>query len=139
MVPTGRSLPPQRINSILNTFFGILAAEELVVAETFIKDRTDWLTFNRLAVQAAIKNPVLLLWILDFVSLGDIWRWLGSYFSFTMLALASWLFGWLPKFTRRIQPWLEPRYPAFWLWLLAVSYALTYGTGTIGKIAWPQV
>ncbi|NJK67592.1 MAG: flavin-dependent dehydrogenase [Microcoleus sp. SU_5_3] len=133
MVPTGRSLPPQRINSILNTFFGILAGEKLVVAETFIKDRTDWLTFNRLAVQAAIENPVLLLWILDFVSLGDIWRWLGSYFSFTMLALASWLFGWLPKFTRRIQPWLEPRYPAVWLWLLAVSYALTYGMGRSEK------
>lgn len=129
MVPTGRSLPPQRINSILNTFFGILTEEELTVAETFIKDRTDWLTFNRLALKAARKNPSLLLWILDFVSVGDIWRWLGSYFSFTLLAVASWLFGWLPQFARRIQPWLEPRYPAVWLWLLATSYALTYGMG----------
>jgi len=129
MVPTGRSLPPQKINSILNTFFGILTEEELTVAETFIKDRTDWLTFNRLAIKAAIKNPSLLLWILDFISLGDVWRWLGSYFSFTLLALASWLFGWLPNFARRIQPWLEPRYPAVWLWLLATSYALTYGMG----------
>ncbi len=129
MVPTGRSLPPQRINSILNTFFGILTEEELTVAETFIKDRTDWLTFNRLAIKAARKNPLLLFWILDFVSLGDVWRWLGSYFSFTLLALASWLFGWLPNFARRVQPWLEPRYPAVWLWLLATSYALTYGMG----------
>ncbi|MEZ2318301.1 MAG: flavin-dependent dehydrogenase [Microcoleus sp.] len=129
MVPTGRSLPPQRINSILNTFFGILTEEELTVAETFIKDRTDWLTFNRLALKAARKNPSLLLWILDFVSVGDIWRWLGSYFNFTLLAVASWLFGWLPQFARRIQPWLEPRYPAIWLWLLATSYALTYGMG----------
>ncbi|XZN89510.1 MAG: flavin-dependent dehydrogenase [Microcoleus sp.] len=129
MVPTGRSLPPQRINSILNTFFGILTEEELTVAETFIKDRTDWLTFNRLALKAARKNPSLLLWILDFVSVGDIWRWLGSYFNFTLLAVASWLFGWLPQFARRIQPWLEPRYPAVWLWLLATSYDLTYGMG----------
>ncbi len=129
MVPTGRSLPPQRINSILNTFFGILTEEELTVAETFIKDRTDWLTFNRLALKAARKNPLLLIWILDFVSLGDVWRWLGSYFSFTLLALASWLFGWLPNFARRVQPWLEPRYPAVWLWLLATTYALTYGMG----------
>ncbi len=129
MVPTGRRLPPQRINSILNTFFGILAAEKLAVAETFIKDRTDWLTFNRLAVQAAGKNPSLLLWILDFVSLRDVWRWLGSYFSFTLLALASWLFGWLPNFARRVQPWLEQRFPAVWLRLLTVSYALTYGMG----------
>ncbi|WP_377473929.1 MAG: flavin-dependent dehydrogenase [Microcoleus anatoxicus] len=129
MVPTGRSLPPQRINSILNTFFGILTEEELTVAETFIKDRTDWLTFNRLALKAARKNPSLLLWILDFVSVRDIWRWLGSYFSFTLLAVASWLFGWLPQFARRIQPWLEPRYPAVWLWLLATSYDLTYGMG----------
>ena len=130
MVPTGRSLPPQRINSILNTFFGILAEEELDVAETFIKDRIDWLTFNRLAIQAAGKNPSLLLWILDFVTFRDIWRWLGSYSSFTLLALASWLFGgWLPSFARRVKPWLEPRYPGVWLWLLATSYALTYGMG----------
>ncbi|MEG3846595.1 flavin-dependent dehydrogenase [Microcoleus sp. herbarium19] len=130
MVPAGSSLPPQRINSILNTFFGILAAEELAVAETFIKDRIDWLTFNRLAIEAAGKNPSLLLWILDFVSFRDIWRWLGSYLSFTLLALASLLFGgWLPSFARRVQPWLEPRYPGVWLWLLASSYALTYGLG----------
>jgi lycopene cyclase CruA len=129
MVPTNRSLPPQRINSILNTFFGILAGQKLAVAETFIKDRTDWLTFNRLAIEAAGKNPSLLMWILDFVTLGDIWRWLGSYLSFTLLALASWLFGWLPSFARSVQPWLEPRYPAVWLWLLTSSYALTYGMG----------
>ncbi|EGK88086.1 flavin-dependent dehydrogenase [Microcoleus vaginatus PCC 9802] len=129
MVPTGSSLPPQRINSILNTFFGILAGQKLTVAETFIKDRSDWLTFNRLAIEAAGKNPSLLLWILDFVTLGDIWRWLGSYVNFTLLALASLLFGWLPSFARRVQPWLEPRYPAVWLWLLATSYALTYGMG----------
>ncbi len=129
MVPTNRSLPPQRINSILNTFFGILAGQKLAVAETFIKDRTDWLTFNRLALEAAGKNPSLLRWILDFVTLRDIWRWLGSYLSFTLLALASWLFGWLPSFARSVQPWLEPRYPAVWLWLLTSCYALTYGMG----------
>ena len=129
MVPTNRSLPPQRINSILNTFFGILAGQKLAVAETFIKDRTDWLTFNRLALEAAGKNPSLLMWILDFVTLRDIWRWLGSYLSFTLLALASWLFGWLPSFARSVQPWLEPRYPAVWLWLLTSCYALTYGMG----------
>jgi len=129
MVPTNRTLPPQRINSILNTFFGILAGQKLAVAETFIKDRTDWLTFNRLALEAAGKNPSLLMWILDFVTLRDIWRWLGSYLSFTLLALASWLFGWLPSFARSVQPWLEPRYPAVWLWLLTSCYALTYGMG----------
>ena len=134
MVPTNRSLPPQRINSILNTFFGILAGQKLAVAETFIKDRTDWLTFNRLALEAAGKNPSLLMWILDFVTLRDIWRWLGSYLSFTLLALASWLFGWLPSFAIRVQPWLEPRYPAVWLWLLTSCYALTYGMGKGRKL-----
>jgi lycopene cyclase CruA len=134
MVPTNRSLPPQRINSILNTFFGILAGQKLAVAETFIKDRTDWLTFNRLALEAAGKNPSLLMWILDFVTLPDIWRWLGSYLSFTLLALASWLFGWLPSFALRVQPWLEPRYPAVWLWLLTSCYALTYGMGKGRKL-----
>ncbi|MEG5001218.1 NAD(P)/FAD-dependent oxidoreductase [Microcoleus sp. B4-D4] len=134
MVPTGRTLPPQRINSMLNTFFGLLAEQELTVAETFIKDRADWLTFNQLAIKAARKNPSLLLWILDFVTFRDILRWLGSYLNFTLLALASFLFGWLPSFARKIQPWLEPRYPAVWLRLLATSYALTYGMGKGKKI-----
>ena len=57
MVPTGKTLPPQRINSMLNTFFGLLAEEPPEVADTFIKDRTDWATFTRLALIAARKNP----------------------------------------------------------------------------------
>lgn len=129
MVPTGRFLPPQRINSILNTFFGILAKEDRVTAETFIKDRTDWLTFNRLALTAAVENPKLLLWILDFVDLRDILRWLQSYLNFTVLTLVSWLFGCRGLPLAGLQPWLESRYPALWLRLLALSYALTEGMG----------
>ena len=129
MVPTGRFLPPERINSILNTFFGILASVEGAIAEKFIKDRVDWLTFNGLAIKAAIKNPSLLVWILDFIDLGDILRWLRSYLSFTLWAIASWLFGWLPRFVRKVQPWLESRYPAFWLWLNVFNYAITDGVG----------
>lgn len=129
MVPTGRFIQPQRINSILNTFFEILAAQDEAVAETFIKDRTDWLTFNWLALQAAWKNPALLFWILEFVTAKEILRWLLSYLTFTFDSLNSWLWGWLPAFSRRIQPWLEPRYPAVWLWLLATCYGLTDGMG----------
>ncbi|HHP7246196.1 MAG TPA: NAD(P)/FAD-dependent oxidoreductase, partial [Elainellaceae cyanobacterium] len=43
MVPTGKFLPPQRINSMLNTFFGILASESPTVGDRFIKDRAGWL------------------------------------------------------------------------------------------------
>ncbi|CBN55356.1 MULTISPECIES: hypothetical protein [Kamptonema] len=129
MVPTGCFLPPARINSILNTFFGVLASTDLAVAEKFIKDRVDWLTFNGLAIKAALKNPSLLIWILDFVDLDDILRWLRSYLNFTLLALASWLFGWLPNLARKTQPWLESRYPSFWLWLKAFNYAITDGIG----------
>ncbi len=56
MVPTNTILPPQRINSMLNTFFGLLAAQPPEVADTFIKDRTDWVTFTKLALIAARKN-----------------------------------------------------------------------------------
>ena len=129
MVPTGRVLPPERINAMLNTFFGVLASEPLPIAEQFIKDRTGWLTFNRMALKAARKNPALLLWIWDLAGPSDMLRWLGSYFSFTFFALMSWLFSWLPEFASWIQPWLEPRYPALWFWLAAQSYALTYGLG----------
>ena len=130
MVPTGRSIPPERVNAMLNTFFGILAAETPATAEAFIKDRASWLSFNRMAIVAAWKNPALLLWIWDLAGPRDIWRWLGSYRDFTIAALISGLIaGWFPSLLRRWQPWLEPRFPGLWLWLLAQSYAYTDGMG----------
>jgi lycopene cyclase CruA len=129
MAPTGKFLPPQRINSILNTFFGLLADAPPEVAETFIKDKTDWSMFTGLALKAAIKNPLLLVWILDFVTFKEVNLWLISYLNFTFLGLISFLFGWLPNFTRSIQSWLEPKMPRLWLWLLAISYNLTNGMG----------
>src|SRR4028119_1360734 len=83
MVPTGRHLPPEQVNAMLNTFFGLLADEPPAVADTFIKDRFSWLTFNRLALKAAWRNPALLPWIWEMAGAKDIFRWLGSYFSFT--------------------------------------------------------
>ncbi|HAA27984.1 MAG TPA: hypothetical protein DCE56_10385 [Cyanobacteria bacterium UBA8553] len=130
MVPTGRHLPPERVNAMLNTFFGLLADEPPAVADNFIKDRADWLTFNRLALKAARRNPALLPWIWELAGAKDIFRWLGSYLSFTRHALVSWLLrGWFPGVVQRLQPWMEKRYPAFWLRLLAQSYAITAGIG----------
>jgi lycopene cyclase CruA len=129
MVPTGRFLPPYQVNAMLNTFFGILAGESPEVAERFIKDRAGWIPFNRMAMKAAWQNPALLLWIWQLAGPKDLLRWVGSYLNFTISALLSWLFHWVPDFARFIQPWLEPRFPAVWLWLLARSYTLTYGIG----------
>lgn len=130
MVPTGRHLPPQRLNAMLNNFFGILAAEPPQVADTFIKDRAGWLPFNRMAIKAAVQNPALLYWIWDLVGAKDLLRWVVSYLSFTFDALLNFLLGgWLPGLVRRLQGWLEPNHPRFWLWLLARSYALTYSMG----------
>jgi lycopene cyclase CruA len=130
MVPTGRHFPPQQVNAMLNTFFGLLADEPPKVADDFIKDRFDWLTFNRLALKAARRNPALLPWIWQMAGAKDIFRWLGSYLSFTGYALVSaFLRGWFPGVVRRLQPWIEKRNPALWLRLLAQSYALTAGMG----------
>ncbi|MBW4472925.1 MAG: flavin-dependent dehydrogenase [Stenomitos rutilans HA7619-LM2] len=130
MVPTGRNLPPERVNAMLNTFFGILADQPPTIAEAFIKDRVDWLTFNRMALTAAWKNPKLLLWIWEMAGPVDLGRWLGSYLDFTISAFVSSLIsGWFPALLRQIQPWLEPRLPGFWLWLLAQSYTFTDGVG----------
>jgi len=129
MVPTGKNLSPERVNAMLNTFFGILADEPPEVADRFIKDRAGWVTFNRMALKAAWKNPALLLWIWELAGFRDLTRWLGSYVNFTVMALVSFLFQWLPAFTHWVRPWLEPRNPALWFWLLARSYGLTYGVG----------
>ena len=125
MVPTGKILPPQRINSMLNTFFGLLAEEPPEVADTFIKDRTDWLTFTRLALIAARKNPALLLWIWQMAGTQDMLRWLGSYASFNLDALRNLLLGgWVPSLIAKSQPWLEKKYPSLWLKLLSLNYQL---------------
>ena len=129
MVPTGKFIAPQKVNAMLNTFFGILASEPPELADRFIKDRAGWIPFNRMAIKAAWQNPALLLWIWELAGAKDLIRWVGSYINFTLSALLSWLFGWVPAFSRSIQSWLEPRYPAIWLWLLSQSYALTYGMG----------
>ncbi|XGV95119.1 MAG: NAD(P)/FAD-dependent oxidoreductase [Leptolyngbya sp. BL-A-14] len=130
MVPTGRNLPPERVNAMLNTFFGILAGEPPAIADAFIKDRVDWLTFNRMALTAAWKNPKLLLWIWDMAGAVDLGRWLGSYLDFSLTAFISSLIGsWFPALLRQIQPWVEPKFPGFWLWLLALSYTVTDGVG----------
>ncbi|MGB8699494.1 MAG: flavin-dependent dehydrogenase [Thermosynechococcaceae cyanobacterium] len=132
MVPNGRQLPPERINAMLNTFFGILAGESTETAEGFIKDRFGWLTFNRMALKAAFTNPVLLYWIWDLVGLKDMIRWLQSYWSFTVAAFFNALLRtWFPNWVQRMQPYLEPRYPALWFWLLAKSYGVTYSLGQV--------
>jgi lycopene cyclase CruA len=125
MVPTGTTLPPQRINAMLNNFFGLLADAPPEVAETFIKDRTSWLMFNQLALKAAQKNPALLLWIWEMAGSQDMLRWLGSYWDFTLDALKNWLLsGWFPNWLQHSQPWLEKNYPALWLRLLNLRYSL---------------
>lgn len=125
MVPTGKILPPQRINSMLNTFFGLLAAEPPEVADTFIKDRTDWLTFTRLALIAARKNPALLIWIWEMAGSQDLIRWLGSYLSFNLDAVRNLLLGrWFPGWLKKSQPWLEKQNPGLWLKLLSLNYQL---------------
>ncbi|MBF2035826.1 MAG: flavin-dependent dehydrogenase [Leptolyngbyaceae cyanobacterium T60_A2020_046] len=129
MVPTGASLPPARVNSMLNTFFGILEAEDPDLAERFIKDRATWGEFNRLALSAATQNPALLGWIWQLAGPKDMARWVGSYVNYTLQTFLSWLFAWLPAWVSRNRAWLEKRYPAFFLWLLAQSYHLTYGMG----------
>jgi len=134
MVPTGKTLPPARINSMLNTFFGVLASEPLEVADTFIKDKFDWLTFNRLALKAARMNPALIPWIWEQAGTKDMMRWLGSYFVFAFNSLLSFLFAWLPGVLPRLKPWLEERHPHLWLRLLSWSYSLTAGMGCSSPI-----
>ncbi|MBF2067717.1 MAG: flavin-dependent dehydrogenase [Calothrix sp. C42_A2020_038] len=128
MVPTGKFLPPERINSMLNNFFGLLADSSPEVAENFIKDRFDWLTFNQLALKAARKNPALLPWIWELAGARDLFRWLGNYINFTRHTIVSALLGnWFSVFIAKNQIWLENNYPSLWLRMLAISYAIKTG------------
>jgi lycopene cyclase CruA len=128
MVPTGKFIAPQMINSMLNTFFGLLTDETPEVTDNFIKDRCDWFTFNRLALKAAMKNPALLLWIWQLAGWRDLLRWVGNYVSFARHAFISVILGiWLPQFLKWNQSWLENRFPGLWLQLLVINYAITTG------------
>ena len=129
MAPTGKWIPPARINAMLNTFFGVLEQESPAIAESFIKDRCSWLAFNSMALKAAWKNPSLLLWIWQLAGFKDILRWIGSYLNYTVISLLSWLLGWLPIWLKWSRGWLEPLNPALWFWLITRSYMLTYGIG----------
>ncbi len=129
MVPTHSYLPPQRINAMLNTFFGLLADSPPEVADTFIKDRTNWLMFNRLAIKAARLNPALLIWIWEMAGAKDFLRWIGAYVAFSVDAILSiLLMGWFPRWLERSQDWLEKKYPSIWLSLLSLRYRLQIGT-----------
>ncbi len=130
MVPTGKHLPPERVNSMLNTFFGLLADEPQAVSDRFIKDRLSWLMFNRLALVAAFTNPRLIFWIVEMAGTKDLLKWLSSYGSFTRNSLSNALLGaWLPLLIRNCQNWLEPNNPRLWLRLLSWSYAINYSVG----------
>ncbi|MFB6275287.1 MAG: NAD(P)/FAD-dependent oxidoreductase [Halothece sp.] len=134
MVPTGKTLPPQRINAMLNTFFGLLANESPAVADTFIKDRAGWGLFNRLALKAAWMNPALIGWIWEQAGAKDFFRWVGSYLSFTLDSLIAVLFkGWFSQWLKNNQSWLEKRFPGLWLKGLSFSYSLTTGLGNPDK------
>jgi lycopene cyclase CruA len=136
MVPTGQHLPPQRVNVMLNNFFGLLANEAPEIADIFIKDRTDWLTFNRLALKAAWQNPALLLWIWQMAGTKDLLRWLVSYFNFTIAALINFCFaGWVPGIAWRWQSSIESQSPRQWLRLLSWVYTLR-GGGQNTKTRW---
>ena len=116
MVPTGRILPPERVNAMLNTFFGLLASEPPEVADTFIKDRTDWFTFTRLALKAARQNPSLLLWIWDMAGLWEMMRWLITFVDFTLEEISfKFLSFWFPQWLSAQSSWLEGKFPRFWL------------------------
>ncbi len=125
MVKTGTIFPPERVNSMLNTFFGILAQEPEEIANTFIKDRTNWLLFNRLALKAAFQNPTMLFWIFEMAGIKDLFRWLISYFTFTFDAFLRFiLMGWFPTLLNKIKPWLQANNPALWLQFLSFYYRM---------------
>ncbi|MEM8638532.1 MAG: flavin-dependent dehydrogenase [Cyanobacteria bacterium P01_G01_bin.54] len=139
MVPTGQTLPPQRINAMLNTFFGLLANEPPEVADTFIKDKFNWWTFNRLALKAAWMNPLLVVWIWQQAGAKDFLRWVLSYLLFALESVIGWaLNGWFPKWLRRSRSWLESQYPRLWLRFLSWSYRYRVSVGVSPRKATQQ-
>ncbi len=130
MVPTGKHLPPERINAMLNTFFGVLGEMPPAVSDRFIKDRFGWGEFHRMALRAAVKNPAIIPWIWDLAGPGDLGRWLGSYLSFTLSGLGALVLGgWLPALVQRHREKLLAWRPRWALRWLGWSYGLNYSVG----------
>ncbi len=127
MVPTGRYLPPERINAMLNTFFGLLAEQAPQISDRFIKDRIDWLMFNRLALLAALKNPQMVSWIWQMAGTKNMVQWLASYAVFTGHSLQKWLFGRsLKSFLDKYQEQIAVRFPRLCLSLMSWQYNLNW-------------
>jgi lycopene cyclase CruA len=134
MVPTGKFISPERINSMLNTFFGVLADEPAEISDRFIKDRLGWWMFNRLAIVAALKNPSLIIWIWELAGTKDMTRWLRSYLEFSLNAFGNaCLAGWLPTLLQKLRPYLDEHNPRLLLKLRSWSYALNYSVGQVGQ------
>lgn len=134
MVPTGRVIPPERINAILNTFFDVLVDSDARLVDDFIKDRLGWLEFNKMVLRAAFKNPRLITWALGLVGIKYFVSWLPAYFEFSRYSFISTLLsGWVPDLIRSAQRSLEKTDPRLWYRLLAWSYSLSYGVGRPGR------
>ncbi|MEM8602600.1 MAG: flavin-dependent dehydrogenase [Cyanobacteria bacterium P01_H01_bin.121] len=135
MVPTGRSIPPARINSMLNTFFKVLTYQKPAMAEAFMKDQASWIEFNRMALDAARMNPALLGWIWQLAGPRDMVRWLGNYLNFTWQFCLSVVLAALPRLVVKLQPWLARHLPRVGFQLLVWSYGLT---DAVGQPHWQQ-
>ena len=121
---------PHWVNTTLNTFFGILSEEPPELVDQFIKDRGSWAFMTRTAVKAGIKTPMIPVWVLKSIGAKDFIKWVGTYITFTMAALMSFLLaGWVPNLLQRWRSTIISRWPRLWHSLLAWSYRLTYGMG----------
>lgn len=130
MVPTGVTLPPARINTTLNSFFGILETEPPEVADDFIKDRATWTDFSRMALKAAWKEPRILLWTWQAVGFAGFLHWIPTYLGYTFSAFLSYLLNpWLKVIHHHLRSYLESFAPRLWHRILAWTYTLTYGNG----------
>jgi lycopene cyclase CruA len=124
------ALPPNWINTTLNTFFGILTDEPSEPVDDFIKDRGSWLFMTASTLKAGLRTPLIPWWVLQSIGFKALLEWVGVYITFTFATVLSWLFrGWIPQLVRILQPLMSRYWPRLWHRLLAWSYRLTYGMG----------
>lgn len=121
-VPWRSSLPPERINQLLNRVFAVLSDLGPEAMRGFLQDKPRWDSLSQTMLLTALRAPDLTLASVAQVGLPTLIQWLGHYARFGTATLGL-------KLSQPPAAELQPPDPARYFRQLVRYDALKYGSG----------